>query len=216
MHRLSFERCLRVCCGLVGGSERAAHMSVPTLTNMATAPAMPPPAAFCAAFFKTSVNGFFSPSAACEPGASTHIQEEAASRRLRARTDGLMKTLCRVGPYTEPKPGNAMRVLDEHVLPRSVRLWRIRRFMATKDALVGASLDNQPTGNANGRFPVQRRTAPPSIKANPPLQQSDECTHPRYGRCYETNQCMSHSLWSRASRTHASQCSLENHPTNTR
>ena len=100
-------------------------MSVPTLTNMATAPAMPPPAAFCAAFFKTSVNGFFSPSAACAPGASTHIQEEAASRRLRARTDGLMKTLCRVGPYTEPKPGNAMDACLMRARLPQANAWRI-------------------------------------------------------------------------------------------
>tara|TARA_B100000787_G_C16022402_1_gene219045 strand:+ start:98 stop:460 length:363 start_codon:yes stop_codon:yes gene_type:complete len=86
-------------------------MSVPTLTNMATAPAMPPPAAFEAAFFKTTESGFFSASAACARKAGTHSQGEAA-RRLCARTDGLMKTLCRVGPYTEVKPGKSIAALD--------------------------------------------------------------------------------------------------------
>ena len=61
-------------------------MSVPTLTNMATAPAMPPPAAFAAAFFKTSENGFFSASAACAPRAGTHGQGEATRRLCAAPT----------------------------------------------------------------------------------------------------------------------------------
>ena len=123
-------------------------MSVPTLTNMATAPAMPPPAAFEAAFFKTTESGFFSASAACARKAGTHSQGEAA-RRLCARTDGLMKTLCRVGPYTEVKPGKSMcaykaaldftpqetvALVDEHSAQRAVperrgaRIWNGPQF----------------------------------------------------------------------------------------
>ena len=40
------------------------HIRVPTLTNMATPPAMPPPAAFLAASLRVSPSGFFSAGAA--------------------------------------------------------------------------------------------------------------------------------------------------------
>ena len=53
-----------------------AHMSVPTLMNMAPAPAMPPPEAFQAAFFSVSESGSFSFSAAC--------QQQPARIRVRA------------------------------------------------------------------------------------------------------------------------------------
>ena len=77
-------------------------MSVPTLTNMATAPAMPPPAAFAAAFERITDMGCFS--AGCMQGGHgdaaasvlQQCQEPAWARAL--RTEGAMKTFLRVGP----------------------------------------------------------------------------------------------------------------------
>ena len=87
-------------------------MSVPTLTNMAMAPAMPPPAAFDAAFFKVCESGTFS-SAACEP---TRRARSSSARKKVARR------LCctRRRAHEDPLPGwavhraEARKVHDDH------------------------------------------------------------------------------------------------------
>ena len=65
-------------------------MSVPTLTNMAIAPAAPPPIALLAAFFRTSDRGFFCSSAAC--GMRRQRLKRYAVRDFPTTANGGMRT----------------------------------------------------------------------------------------------------------------------------
>ena len=116
-------------------------MSVPTLTNMAMAPAMPPPAAFDAAFFKVCESGTFS-SAACE---QTRRARSSSARKKVARW------LCctRRRAHENPLPGwavhraEARKVHDDHSVAKNVRcrerVERGGRFDATSDSLARKS-----------------------------------------------------------------------------
>lgn len=104
------------------------HMSVPTLMNIAPAPAIPPPAACQAAFFSVTISG------CCSAGAGTSIvrwsecrcckgtaiwtaratQQSAASRRESSASCALTLRLWRGHAGNEERKGCALDAASSH------------------------------------------------------------------------------------------------------